>query len=136
MTAAINDDTSTTMRGAYVYVMLNNGTTTMYRYDIAGNSWSTMAATPQASRYMGLTYNGSDDKIYVFRGNGTYDMWKYDAALNSYSGPADLVNTPGSGSDLVYYNGYIYQPRGNNTTTFYRYNISANTWQSLAAAPG
>lgn len=136
ITASINDDTNTTVRGAYIYVMLNNNTTTMYRYDIAGNSWSTMATTPQASRYVGLTYNASDDKIYVFRGNGSYDMWKYDADANSYSGPLDLQATPGSGADLVYYNGYVYQPRGNNTTTFYRYKIANNTWETLAVAPG
>jgi len=132
----LNDDSQADIRDGYIYVLLNNATTTMYRYSISGNSWSAMTATPQAARYVGLTYNSGDDTVYVFRGNGSYDFWKYDADANSYTGPATLSSTPGSGADLVYYNGYLYHPRGNNSTTFYRYNISGNSWESRAVAPG
>ena len=131
----MNEETNSTVRGEYIYILRNNNTNTMYRYSPSGNSWVTLANTPQTTRYVGLSYNESDDTIYVIRGNNTYDMWKYDADLDSYSGPADLSATPGSGADLLYYGGYLYQPRGNNSTSFYRYNPSNNTWESREATP-
>jgi hypothetical protein len=39
------------------------------------------------------------------------------------------------GGALVYANGAIYALRGDNKKNFWRYNISANTWTSMAGTP-
>lgn len=131
----LNDNGNTTKRGDYIYVLRGSNTNTFYRYSISGNSWTTITNTPAATRYVGVTYNSYEDQIYVFRGNGTYDWWKYDPDAAVFAGPTDLPATPGTGADLVYYNGYVYYRRGNNSTSFYRYNISTDTWSTLAVAP-
>lgn len=131
----LNDNGNITKRGDYIFVLRGSATNTFYKYRISTNTWSTIANTPQTNRYVGLTYNSSDDLIYVFRGNGTYDWWKYNADTDTYVGPADLPAAPGSGADVVYYNSAIYYRRGGNSTSFYKYTIATDTWSTLAVSP-
>ncbi|MCW1949380.1 MAG: fibronectin type III domain-containing protein [Candidatus Shapirobacteria bacterium] len=103
--------------------------------DNHGGWWTRLADLPQTSRYLGSTYNAAENKIYVFRGNGYYDFWKYDIAQNNFLEPKENFDTFGSGSDLIYNNGYLYAPRGQNTSPFYRYSISGNTWVAMPSLP-
>lgn len=133
--ATLNDNGNIAKYGGHLYTLRGTNTTTLYRYSFALNSWTTLAATPSATRFVGMTYNPSEDLIYVFRGNSTQDWWKYDPDTNTYVGEQDLPVTPGSGADLVYANNYVYYRRGNNSTTFNRYNIVSGTWETRANAP-
>ncbi len=103
--------------------------------DNNGGSWTRLTDLPQVSRYLGSTYNSAENKIYVFRGNGYYDFWKYDMAQNNFLEPKENADTFGSGSDLIYNNGYLYAPRGQNTAPFYRYSISSNSWVAMPSLP-
>lgn len=134
--ASLNDNGNITISGDYIYTLRGTNTTTFYKYRISTDTWSTIAATPAAARYVGVTYNPTEDVIYVFRGNSTYDWWKYDPDTDTFAGPTDLPNTPGNGADIIYGTDYIYFRRGNNNTAFYRYNIDiGGTWQTLTSAP-
>lgn len=131
--ASLNEDGNISIKNDEIFIARGINTNTFYKYNITSNSWSTLTTTPQTTRYVGTVYNAVDDYVYVFRGNSTYDFWKYNPTTNAYLGPADLPNTPGSGADLVYYNGYLYLARGNNSQNFYRYNLSTNAWDSALA---
>ncbi|MFH0773128.1 MAG: hypothetical protein V1922_02350 [bacterium] len=134
--ATINEDHTASIKGDEIFVTRDQATQTFYKYKISTNTWSTLTNTPQPTRYVGSVYNAADDYVYVFRGNGTYDFWKYNPTTNVFLGPTDLPNTPGSGADTIYYNGFIYYARGNNSALFYRYEIATGLWTTLNSAPG
>lgn len=131
----MSEDTNIATDGTSIFVLRGIATTVMYKYSISGNSWATTAATPAVTRYVGLVYNQADGYIYVFRGNSTYDFWKYNIASDQFLGPTDLPFAPGTGSDLVNYNGVLYSPRGAAQTSFYGYTMSNGVWSSLASIP-
>jgi hypothetical protein len=120
------------IKDGYIYT---TGYYNFLRYNIAGSAWETLAAPPQSAIYGGVVYNRADNQIYLFQGNGNYNFWKYNTGSNTYQGVRDLPATPGSGSDLVYYGGYLYYPRGGNTAGFYRYNLGTDTWEGRSSAP-
>lgn len=132
----INEDHTISIKGDEIFVTRDQATQSFYKYKISTNTWTTLTNTPQATRYVGTVYNAADDYIYMFRGNGTYDFWKYNPTTNAFLGPTDLPNTPGSGADLLYSNGFLYYARGNNSALFYRYEIATGLWTTLSAAPG
>lgn len=103
--------------------------------DNHGGSWERLTDTPQTIGNVGVIYSKAEDLIYVFRGNGYYDFWKYDYKNNIFVEPVESYDTFGTGSDLIYNNGYLYAPRGQNTSPFYRYSISSNTWVAMPALP-
>lgn len=132
----INEDKNASIRNDEIFVTRDQGSQSFYKYNITNNTWTTLTNTPQATRYVGSVYNSSDDYVYVFRGNSTYDFWKYNPTTDTFLGPTDLPNTPGSGADLIYYNGYLYFVRGNNSALFYKYEVATGIWTTLASAPG
>lgn len=134
--ATINEDKTAAIKGDEIFVTRDQGTQTFYKYKISTNTWSVLANTPQATRYVGAVYNAADGFVYVFRGNGTYEFWKYNPTSDTFLGPTDLPNTPGSGADLIYNGGYLYYARGNNSALFYRYEIATGLWTTLNPAPG
>lgn len=61
---------SFTGSSAGLYALQGNGTTQFYRYDIAGDNWTTLAPTPDEINQGGsLAYDGT--YLYALRGNGT-----------------------------------------------------------------
>lgn len=70
-----------------VYVIAGNNSTNFYRYDVAANTWATMAVLP-GTAYWGATGVLKDGKIYATRGNSTADMYVYTIATNTWvAGP-------------------------------------------------
>ena len=68
-------------------------------------------------------------------GMGSFDYLKYkkDVWVAMADTPATVY---GGGSQAVYTGGdYIYALRGDNTTDFWRYSISSNSWTSMASTP-
>jgi hypothetical protein len=131
--SGFNDEGNVTIKGSDIYVLKGSNTTSFYKYSITSNTWTTLSNTPTATRYVGLVYNSSDDKIYIFRGNGTYDWWKYDTDTDSYDGTVDLPAAPTTGGDLVYLNGLLYYRRG-GSANFYSINLSSNATTTLTNA--
>lgn len=133
--ATLGEDHTITIKDDNIFLTREQSTNTFYRYNITSNTWFTLAATPQQTRYVGVVYNAADDYIYVFRGNGQYDFWKYNPTTDTFAGLPDLPNTPGTGADLLYDGGYVYYPIGRNTQSFYRYNTATGVWSTLANTP-
>lgn len=127
----------------YIYFLVSNNTNTFIRYSIAGNTWTTLATAPQTNNMSSLTFNPADNLIYAIRGAATYNLWKFNpnsGATGDWVGPADLPGTVGTGGDLIWNKvtgagAYVYGVRG-GANTFYRYDVTANTWATMANAPG
>ena len=47
----------------------------------------------------------------------------------------DAASSPGDVKLALSGNGYVYAFKGNNTKTFWRYDVAANSWTALADAP-
>ncbi len=121
--------------GNFIYALQGGGNTGFWRYDISGGSWQTLATTPDTIGYGGaLCYRASNDSIYALRGDNTRDFYRY-----SLSGPsagtwidisaiAQNTRVPGAvgaGGALACPPGdYLYIMRGNNTQSFYRFDMS------------
>jgi hypothetical protein len=95
------------------FYLAGNNAVTLYRYSIAGNSWSTLS--PGAARAGALATGGTLDWIDGVK----------NAAWNDGSYGAHLTTT------LFRHNGrYLYSFRGGNVSTLDVYDIAANTWIS------
>ncbi len=132
--ATINGDHTASIKADEIFVTRDQGTQTFYKYKISTNIWSTLTNTPQGTAYVGSVYNAADDYVYVFRGNGQYDFWKYNPTTNAFLGPTDLPALPGSGADMIYYDGFLYYLRGANTANIYKYELATGIWTTLTSA--
>ncbi|KSV17889.1 hypothetical protein CY91_03965 [Dehalococcoides mccartyi] len=129
--------------GSYLFAF-QGGTTNAWRYNIDGNTWALTISQVKVgvTNYpvtTGGTYASDGSRYqYAFQG-GSNTFLRYDSTTDVWSILANAPGTASDGSALVYVNqgtGYIYAFRGGNTTTFWRYDILANTWSTtLAAAP-
>jgi hypothetical protein len=126
----------------YIYALQGQGTTAstgFYRYNIAANTWTTLAPIPTAPGYGAhMIRYGTEDAIYVTTGGSTYyRFYRYNISTNTWT---QLTNTPApssSGGGLLRTdadNNIYFMPSG-GWSTFYRYNISTNNWTTLAGLP-
>jgi hypothetical protein len=135
MPLTVNEDANIDIGGTMIYVARGVATTAFWGFNIGTTSWSTLMGTPQITRYVGSVYNQAENLVYVFRGNGTQDFWKYNPTTGQFGGPTDLPAAPGTGSDLNFYNGYLYFNRG-GATNMYRYNLQVGaTWEAMTSSP-
>ena len=75
------------------------------------------------------------NRIFAFQG-GSASFWAYGIPANSWTSVNTAPNTVGAGGALAY-DGvqYIYAFRGANSRTFWRYDITNNTWLARANTP-
>ncbi len=120
----------------HIYVLHAGNTTTLSRYTISTNTWTTLAAAPAGMLTNArMIRNGSDDHIYVLQGAST-GFYRYSISGNSWSTLAVVPGTIGAGASMIR-NGSdneIYLARG-NSTGFYSYSISGNSWTTLTVIP-
>lgn len=110
------------------YVGIANGTS-LHRYSLADDSWTSLASLPVGGSYLSAVYEGGD-YIYVLGGSGLY---RYSISGNSWVTLSATPATFGGGLALAYAGGdYLYAFRGGGVTTFYRYSLSGNTWETMA----
>jgi len=132
----------------YIYLAGRNSGTPFYRYDIAANTWSTLAnfitslIQPHVSwlinyipkeSTIGTTLGWTSDKIIMKSDSITFII--YDVNGNSWSSLSsaeDLSNYGGTAWDG---GKYIYYGRGNNSYEMNRYNIETNTWATIDGLP-
>lgn len=100
--------------------------TNMTVYDIATNSWSTIAGGLNSGN---IASDGTD--IYI-SANGVFKKW--DISESQWVSLTATTTQPWGGLD--YFNGYLYSHDGNGTNTFKRYNIALNVWENLPNVPG
>lgn len=132
--ATLAQTAALTPASQYLYALRGASRTDFWRYDIAGNAWSAMAATPAVvSRGGALASDGT--YIYALRG-ASNEFWRYNTTTNAWTAMSTTPASVGAGARLVYINGALYAFRGGANVTFWKYTISSNTWSVLANAPG
>jgi len=139
----------------FVYAFKGNNRYEFYRYNTADNTWLALESITAYNRLMkkksvkkgsSLVMAG-DAKIYATKGNGTYDWWQYDPMKpwgTRWEQKADVPNglkacREGVSSVAVREGGanYVYLLKGSGTYEFYRYNVAADFWETMAGAlPG
>ena len=92
----------------FLYYMGNNAVT-MYRYSISGNTWSTLSPT---------TARGGAP------GTGMSGHWIYNVQASDWTSENAIRNGR-----------YLYSFRGASGSNLDRYDIAANTWESVTYAP-
>ncbi|HEX4653651.1 MAG TPA: kelch repeat-containing protein [Candidatus Udaeobacter sp.] len=116
-------------------------TTAAYKYTVATDSWSSIAALP-AARYW-FTAVGDGTYVYLLGGlneNGLprATLWRYDPATNTYDTSLPSYTIPTYFHASAYLNGKIYRIAGRGMGTDFHvevYNIATNTWSMTANYP-
>ena len=140
----------------YIYVFGGLPTTTestvvntVYKYDIVGNSWSTMSASPMPTAlcyHRAITIN---NEIYIIAGSAgsiaSSELFKYTPSISGDGSWTALTSRPVASRWPAVANvgDYIYVLGGEmDGTSFtysgnvnYRYSISTNTWERLLSFP-
>lgn len=127
-----------------LYMLRGNGTYDLWKFDPtlgATGDWVGPQQVMNNTITMGtgsdLIWNGVTgigSYVYAVRG-GTLNFYRYDVTANTWSAMANLPATVTYDTTCTYNVGYIYCPRGINTTTFYRYTVASNTWATVTAVP-
>jgi hypothetical protein len=144
-----NDETGT---NRFIYFIFS--ATSFWKYDIWSDSWQQLASPPSFTFGAGTAMvfdpsGGTQGYIWLFgpSSSSPYAVFAYyDIANNTWTSraaPSGLSAQWGTDAALVHTcsfyassgnDDHIYLI-GNNSTTFYRYSISANSWTTLAALP-
>lgn len=110
--------------------------TLFFSYDIAGNSWRTLATPPAFSSYaMQPAWPGSGDEILFFRGYSTVDLWRYSIAADRFQAGYPSLPRPSSNGAVAVADGSVYAIEGNGRLGFFRRAVSAVTWEELPSIP-
>ncbi len=118
-----------------LYALRGDDTNDFWAYDISGDSWSSLANTPESIKIAsGLAFAEGD--VYAMRGDQKKDFWKYNISGNSWSSLADFPGKPDKSGSLEYnHDGYLYGIDGGEKV-LYKYNIASNAWSETAEIPG
>lgn len=121
--------------GDTIYAFRGDKSNDFWGYSISGNSWFSLANTPQKVGEGGaLAYPGG---VYVYglRGDKNDDFWRYDIPNNSWNSLPVAPARVGDGGALVYAGGLLYALRGDKSTDFWRYSIVNGNWTPRASTP-
>jgi len=132
---------SLTTDGTYIYSLRGTATSDFWRYDPSDNTWDVKSSTP-ATMYVGsgLVYHSGN--LYAPRGYGTTTMYRYNISADTWyttttGGPA-MTLVPGTLNEdhkIAIKNDEIFITRDQGTQSFYKYNITSNTWTTLTNTP-
>lgn len=120
---------------AQVYALGGGGTTMFWRYDVGGNTWTTLASTLSPVSAGGALIVDGGDTLFAFAGGGTRTFMMYYVSSNSWITRASPPANIGPGGALTYAGTFAYAFAGGNTATFMRYSPATNTWATMASAP-
>ncbi len=111
---------------------------TLYRYNTASDTWTTLAPMPVAT---GEAPTGAyfDGKLYVVGGNGVTALNIYDIATDTWSSGAPFPDAGGSyGAAGGAYNGKFFVAGGTGgvgNPTLWVYDIASDTWAAGTPVP-
>lgn len=134
----------------YVYMLRGYNTNDFFKYDVDTETWDVnITDTPDAP---GTVYGGGSllrfgNYLYAIRGNNTPEFWRYDLTDehwdsistplnvgNSYEG--SIISFVPNGTYCSDSEGCLFIAQGENTTTFWRYDIHDHVWTTLDVIPG
>jgi hypothetical protein len=138
-------------RGTNRFIYFIFSATSFWRYDTWSDSWQQLANPPSFTFGAGTAMvfdpsQGTQGRVWLFgpSSSSPYSVFAYyDVATNTWTTrttPPGISSQWGTDARLVhtcsYYNSlgnddYIYLI-GNNSTTFYKYSISGNSWNAVA----
>ncbi|MFA6005821.1 MAG: fibronectin type III domain-containing protein [Patescibacteria group bacterium] len=128
--------------GTNIFCLRGTSTTDFWKYTVATNTWSGVS-NPALAMYNGAILNYYDGNFYALRGGGTTTMYRYNVSANSWhttttNNTTPLAVMPASNTEdktAALRGDEIFVTRGQATQTFYKYNISSNTWTTLTNTP-
>lgn len=133
----------------YVYAAKGNNRCEFYCYNTVTNVWTTLESIPAIGRSgkkklvkKGACITESEGKVYLAKGNNSLELWEYNPASGSWTQKTDIpvgarTVRQGAGMTSVTLDGtpYVYVLKGSGTTEFYRFNPTANYWETMTNAP-
>lgn len=130
----------------YIYYTRAGSSTGWYRYDTSASVGSRWSAALPTTNLANLDY-GSDlvyrsGYLYTLRGNNINPnvLYRFDTTAlpgGTWTALASIPNPVYNDGFMVDGgNGYLYAARGINTNSVYRYDITGNTWSTIANYPG
>lgn len=137
------------------YALKGGNTNEFYAYDIATDTWDSLASMPldpsgkKAKDGCDLTFDrfrGPLGTIWAIKGGGVGDFYSYDIATNTWTAHRSIgvrgtvIRWPKKGGCITYVpthgpQGAVYCAPGNNTLTFVRFDIGADTWARCPDVP-
>ncbi|MBU0668353.1 hypothetical protein KJ951_04720, partial [Patescibacteria group bacterium] len=129
-----------------IYVLRGYDSLDFYKFDTQTNTWETLTSLTAGASNVdeggSLVYPGSGYYIYALKGNGSQEFWRYSISGDSWATRADTPAAVSGGGALTWLDtGVLDDPsddtlfafRGANTTDFWSYSISSNTWDTTSA---
>jgi len=119
-----------------------------YRYDVLGDSWSTLTPAPVGAKEKWdkgswLAYDDVNNRVYAFKAkymefysyNPNNDSWSVPLAPMPVAGPAGNKKAKDGSCGTYFTGGSIYSLKGGNTQEFWKYTIASNAWATLETIP-
>ncbi|MCZ2338009.1 MAG: hypothetical protein LC127_07375, partial [Chitinophagales bacterium] len=132
---------SLTTDGTYIYALRGSATQDFWRYNPSQNLWETMAS-PISTMYQGSAIIYYDGNIYALRGYNSNTVYRYNISSNTWYtttvGGAALASVPATiytDMTITIRGDQIFVARGYGTKSFYKYDISDNSWTTLTNTP-
>jgi hypothetical protein len=134
--------------GDFVYLLKGYGTD-FYKYDLAGDSFITLANAPTGAKakYDKGSWIAYDGAQYIYVNKAKYnEFYKYDVLAEAWVTAPVLPGMPlvnpssgkskkvGDGSAGAFGNGALYALKGNNVNVFWKY-TPGGTWAELETVP-
>lgn len=112
-----------------LYIIQGNNYNTLAKYTISTNTWTPLKPAP-VGFYNGATlvYDATTNALYGLAGNSRGMFLKYDIGTDSWEILQDPPLFQGYGATQRIIGRNIYTLRGQNTTTFWKYNIDTGLW--------
>ncbi|MDW7987994.1 MAG: T9SS type A sorting domain-containing protein, partial [candidate division WOR-3 bacterium] len=138
-----------------IYAIVGNKTYKFLAYNIATNNWQELPEVPRRAPNSkkevkiaggaGLAYVQTDHGSYVYlvKGNNTTQFFRYNIATGTWDtlltqiplGPTGKLKIKDGSAITTDGQYFIYLLKGGNTGEFYLYNVTSDTWISLAEIP-
>jgi hypothetical protein len=125
--------------GYNVYLLKGDNTGEFYQFNPGTGNWTTLDALPSDVKEGG-TLTQVNGKFYATTGGNTVEFWEYDPNgspkwTQKANVPADVHSGASSAGVMINGTGYVYLLRASVSFDFLRYNVSTNTWETMASAP-
>ena len=119
----------------YVYVFTGEEKRMLERYNIDTTNWDELLPVPTAvNPYGSAMASVGNNYIYIYNTTQLDYLYRYHKTENTYDIPAYLPVALASSGVMCGYKGNIYYLVG-GTGDFYRFNIGAKLWGTLAKCP-
>jgi len=137
--------------GKFVFLLKGNNTCEFYVCDPGESTWTTLEAIPLEGRDAvpravreGGALAQVGGKYYATKGGNCLEFWEYDPAgepgakwtqrADVPAGDAGVHSGASAAGVMVGDYAYVYLLKASSTNEYYRYNVFADTWETMASA--